>query len=158
MPFQNINDEYDIQQLLAEGYFAKIFLSYHRPTKTIVVLKACHIELTSKKDFMKEFHYNYQLSHVQQILSCYQVKFQTSEYYIYAMEHAPCGDLASHVGASGIPESCCKKISDQLSSALGFMHSKGLVHRDLKLENILVFNLGKTATLIDDSSGEKLNK
>lgn len=68
--------------------------------------------------------------------------FETTEYFVYAMEHAPFGDLASHVGSIGIPESCCKKISDQLSSALGFMHSKNLVHRDLKLENILVFNLG----------------
>lgn len=51
------------------------------------------------------------------------------------------GDLASHVSSTGIPESCCKKISDQLSSALGFMHGKGLVHRDIKLENILVFAL-----------------
>lgn len=29
--------------------------------------------------------------------------------------------------------------SEHLSSALGFMHLKSLVHRDLKLENILVF-------------------
>lgn len=57
------------------------------------------------------------------------------------MEYAPYGDLSHHVGASGIPESCCKKIADQLSSALGFMHQKSLVHRDLKLENILIFAL-----------------
>lgn len=57
------------------------------------------------------------------------------------MEYAPYGDLSGHVGGTGIPESCCKKISDQLSSALGFMHAKGLVHRDLKLENVLVFAL-----------------
>lgn len=80
--------------------------------------------MTSEKDFVKEFHYNYQLSHHPKILSCYQVKFQTSEYYVFAMEYAPYGDLASHVGGSGIPESCCKKITEQLSSALGFMHTK----------------------------------
>lgn len=57
------------------------------------------------------------------------------------MEYTCHGDLSAHVGCTGIPESCCKKISDQLSSALGFMHLKGLVHRDLKLENILVFAL-----------------
>jgi serine/threonine protein kinase len=54
---------------------------------------------------------------------------------------SPPGDLSAHVGCHGIPESCCKKISAQLSSALGFMHFKGLVHRDLKFENILVFAL-----------------
>jgi hypothetical protein len=80
--------------------------------------------MTTEKDFVKEFHYNYQLSHHPKILSCYQVKFRASEYYVFAMEYAPHGDLASHVGSSGIPESCCKKICEQLSSALGFMHMK----------------------------------
>lgn len=137
----NIADEYDVERTIAEGNFAKIFLTFHRTTKSTVVLKACHMELTTLKEFIKEFHYNYQLSHHPNILSCYQVKFQTRDYLVFAMEHAPYGDLASHVGASGIPETCCKKISEQLSSALGFMHVKSLVHRDLKLENILVFAL-----------------
>lgn len=57
------------------------------------------------------------------------------------MEYAPYGDLAAHVSSTGIPESCCKKIADQLSSALDFMHQKSLVHRDIKLENILIFSL-----------------
>ncbi|XP_055642466.1 serine/threonine-protein kinase meng-po isoform X2 [Toxorhynchites rutilus septentrionalis] len=137
--FMNISDEYDIEKTIAEGCFAKVFLADHRPTGTTVVLKAIHTELTTLKEFIKEFHYNYQLSHHPNILSCYQVMFQTKEYYIYAQEHAPFGDLAANVGANGLQESSCKKIAEQLSSALGFMHLKGLVHRDLKLENILVF-------------------
>ncbi|XP_058819974.1 serine/threonine-protein kinase meng-po [Topomyia yanbarensis] len=137
--FMNISDEYDIEKTIAEGCFAKVYLAHHRPTGTTVVLKAIHTELTTLKEFIKEFHYNYQLSHHPNILSCYQVKFQTNEYYVYAQEHAPFGDLAANVGANGLPESSCKKIAEQLSSALGFMHLKGLVHRDLKLENILVF-------------------
>ncbi|XP_021700956.1 serine/threonine-protein kinase SBK1 [Aedes aegypti] len=139
IPSMNIADEYDIEKTIAEGCFAKIFLAHHRPTGTTVVLKAIHTELTTLKEFVKEFHYNYQLSHHPNILSCYQVKFQTNEYYVYAQEHAPFGDLAANVGANGLQESSCKKIAEQLSSALGFMHLKGLVHRDLKLENILVF-------------------
>ncbi|XP_058121787.1 serine/threonine-protein kinase meng-po [Anopheles coustani] len=139
IPCMAIADEYDIEKMIAEGCFAKIYLAHHRPTGTTVVLKAIHTELTSLKEFAKEFHYNYQLSHHPNILSCYQVKFQTKEYYVYAQEHAPCGDLAANVGASGLPESSCKRIAEQLSSALGFMHLKALVHRDLKLENVLVF-------------------
>ncbi|XP_053691805.1 serine/threonine-protein kinase meng-po [Sabethes cyaneus] len=137
--FMNISDEYDIEKTIAEGCFAKVLLAHHRPTGTTVVLKAIHTELTTLKEFIKEFHYNYQLSHHPNILSCYQVKFQTNEYYVYAQEHAPFGDLAGNVGANGLQETSCKKIAEQLSSALGFMHLKGLVHRDLKLENILVF-------------------
>lgn len=137
--FMNMNDEYDIEKTIAEGCFAKILLAHHRPTNSTVVLKAIHTELMTIKEFIKEFHYNYQLSHHPNILSCYQVKFQTNEYYVYAQEHAPFGDLAGNVAANGLPETCCKRIAEQLSSALGFMHLKNLVHRDIKLENVLVF-------------------
>lgn len=51
------------------------------------------------------------------------------------------GDLASNLGPGGLNESAVKIIATQLSSALGFMHTKNLVHRDLKLENVLVFTL-----------------
>jgi serine/threonine-protein kinase SBK len=69
------------------------------------------------------------------------------------MEVAPYGDLAEHVISSGIPETCCKKIADQLSSALGFMHQKSLVHRDLKLENILIFALDFSRIKLCDFGG-----
>jgi serine/threonine-protein kinase SBK len=141
VPSMKITEEYDIQKTIAEGCYAKILLAHHRPTNSTVVLKAIHTELTSLKEFVREFHYSYQLSHHPNILSCYQVKFQTKEYYLFAQEHAPYGDLAANVGSAGLLESSCKKIAEQLSSALGFMHLKGLVHRDLKLENILVFTL-----------------
>ncbi|CAG9801437.1 unnamed protein product [Chironomus riparius] len=153
LQFMNFSDEYDIEKTVAEGHFAKIFLTKHKITQTNVILKALHKELTSIKEFIKEFHYNYQLSHHPCILSCYQVKFQTNDYYVFAMEYAPYGDLSHHVGASGIPESCCKKIADQLSSALGFMHQKSLVHRDLKLENILIFALDFSRIKLCDFGG-----
>lgn len=34
-----LTDEYDIEKTLAEGYYAKIFLTNHKPTKSNVVLK-----------------------------------------------------------------------------------------------------------------------
>lgn len=138
-PNMQIHDEYDIETNIAEGCFAKILLVRHRPTKTKVVLKAVHTELTTYREFVKEFHYSYQLSHHPNILSAYNVAFQTDEYYMFAQEHAPYGDLSASLGPGGLHEDSVKVICEQLSSALGFMHSKHLVHRDLKLENVLVF-------------------
>lgn len=65
--------------------------------------------------------------------------FQADNFYCFAQEHACYGDLAANVKAGGLSEESCKRIASQLSGALDFMHSKQLVHRDLKLENILVF-------------------
>lgn len=141
VPNMEIGREYDIEKNIAEGCFAKILLVRHRPTNTKVVLKAIHTELTTYKEFIKEFHYSYQLSHHPNILSAYHVAFQASDYFCFAQEHAPFGDLSASLGPGGLHESFVKTISSQLSSALGFMHSKNLVHRDLKLENVLVFAL-----------------
>lgn len=86
-----IDSEYNIEKMLAEGCFARILLVHHRPTNTRVVLKAVHVELTSLKEFIKEYHYSYQLSHHPNILSAYQVAFQANDYYVFAQEYAPYG-------------------------------------------------------------------
>lgn len=41
---------------------------------------------------------------------------------------------------SGIPESACKRVLGQVISALEFMHGEGLVHRNLRAKNVLIFD------------------
>ncbi|KAK0161921.1 hypothetical protein PV327_008318 [Microctonus hyperodae] len=131
--------EYNIEKTLGEGSFAKVLLATHRRTQTRVVLKAVHQELTTEKDFFREFHYSYHLSPHPNILSSYLVAFKAEKCYIFAQEYAPYGDLAGNVKAGGLSEEVCKRIAEQLASALDFLHSKQLAHRDVKLENVLVF-------------------
>lgn len=134
-----LEDEYNVDRELGEGCFARIMLATHKKTNTTVVLKAIHTELTSAKDFYREFHYSYHLSPHPNILSSYPVAFKASDCFVFAQEFAPFGDLAGAVREGGVSEESCKKVAQQLSSALEFLHSKQLVHRDIKLENILVF-------------------
>lgn len=91
IPLMDIDHEYDVEKLIAEGCFARILLVHHRPTNAKVVLKAVHVELTTLKEFIKEYHYSYQLSHHPNILSAYQVAFQATDYYVFAQEYAPYG-------------------------------------------------------------------
>ncbi|XP_067002409.2 serine/threonine-protein kinase meng-po [Anabrus simplex] len=134
-----LDRDYDVLRTLGEGCFARVLLATHRRTDTTVVLKAIHSEMTSVRDFYREFHYSYHLSPHPNILSVYCVAFRSEGCYVFAQEFAPCGDLAGNVKAGGLPEEACKRIAQQLASALEFLHSKELVHRDLKLENVLVF-------------------
>ncbi|KAF7391443.1 hypothetical protein HZH68_010986 [Vespula germanica] len=131
--------EYNVEKTLGEGSFAKILLATHRATQTRVVLKAVHQELTTEKDFFREFHYSYHLSPHPNILCSYAVAFKAEKCYFFAQEYAPFGDLSGNVKAGGLSEDACKRIAGQLASALDFLHSKQLAHRDIKLENVLVF-------------------
>ncbi|CAH0381296.1 unnamed protein product [Bemisia tabaci] len=134
-----LESEYDIEKTLGEGCFAKVLLAVHRKCNTKVVLKAVHSEMTSLKAFFREFHYSYHLSPHPNILSSYPVAFKADDCYVFAQEHAPYGDLAAVIREGGLPEDACKRVAQQLTSALEFLHSKQLVHRDIKLENVLVF-------------------
>lgn len=135
----NMSEIYDIKKVLAEGCYARVTLANHKNTDSTVVLKSVYGELTPMKDFFREYHYSYHLSPHPNILDSYNVSFKCDNCYVFAQEYAPYGDLAGHVKLGGLPESICKLIGNQLSSALDFMHSKELVHRDLKLENVLIF-------------------
>jgi len=55
------------------------------------------------------------------------------------MEYISCGDLLSFVKKrSKLTENIAKFIFKQIIEALYYIHSKGIVHRDIKLDNILI--------------------
>lgn len=103
-------------------------------------MKAVPRATTSLKDFLTEFHYSYFLSPHPSILDTYDVCFETMDHYFFAQEVAPLGDLWHWIeAAGGLDEQDLKDILRQIVPALEFMHSKDLVHRDVRAENVLVF-------------------
>ncbi|ENN75821.1 hypothetical protein YQE_07629, partial [Dendroctonus ponderosae] len=135
----NLIDEFDILQIVGEGWFGKILLVEHKATDTEMVLKALPKPYTALVDFYREFHYGLQLGCHKNIISAYDVAFETAGFYVFSQEYAPLGDLTSNVSEIGIGELHTKRVARQLASALEFIHKKDLVHRDIKLDNILVF-------------------
>ncbi|KAJ3309532.1 ER degradation-enhancing alpha-mannosidase-like protein 2 [Boothiomyces sp. JEL0838] len=80
---------------------------------------------------------------------------ESPEYVCIVMAFAYNGDLASHIYKYGyLTETESRKLFRQIVSAVDFLHSSKVVHRDLKLENILLnqhgnvlvsdFGLGKS--------------
>ncbi|XP_060535492.1 serine/threonine-protein kinase SBK1-like [Cylas formicarius] len=135
----NLVDEFDILQIVGEGWFGKILLVEHRATDTEMVLKALPKPYTALKDFYREFHYGLHLGAHKNIVTAYDVAFETAGFYVFSQEYAPLGDLTSNVSEIGIGELHTKRVARQLAAALEFMHARDLVHRDVKLDNILVF-------------------
>lgn len=135
----SLAEEFDILQIVGEGWFGKILLVEHKATDTEMVLKALPKPYTALKDFYREFHYGLHLGVHKNIITVYDVAFETAGFYVFSQEYAPLGDLTSNVCDSGIGELHTKRVAKQLASALEHLHTRDLVHRDIKLDNVLVF-------------------
>lgn len=120
----NLADEFDILQIVGEGWFGKILLVEHRATDTEMVLKALPKPYVSLRDFYREFHYGLHLGVHKNIVTTYDVAFETAGFYVFTQEYAPLGDLTSNVSDIGIGELHTKRVAKQIASALDFMHSK----------------------------------
>jgi len=67
--------------------------------------------------------------------------FQDKDYHYLVLEYVRGIDLFAFMESrnlQGLPEEMARKIFSQISSAIQYCHQKGVAHRDLKLENILI--------------------
>lgn len=76
--------------------------------------------------------------HIVKILNFYSL--ETME-FVFVMEYLEGGELGAYVKEKGgLSEEEAKHFFKQLLSAIDYCHNEKLIHRDLKLENILLEN------------------
>lgn len=69
--------------------------------------------------------------------------FQSAEYLYLVMEYLPGGDCASLVRVfGGLPEDWARQYLAEMVQGLEYLHSTGVVHRDMKPDNWLIDNRG----------------
>jgi len=65
--------------------------------------------------------------------------FQTSDKLLLVLELCPGGDLKQHMSRSGrFPPEVAAFVAAQVLMALEYLHARQIVHRDIKLENVLL--------------------
>ncbi|CCD25056.1 non-specific serine/threonine protein kinase NDAI_0E02390 [Naumovozyma dairenensis CBS 421] len=125
---------YKILDQIGEGSFGKVYLASHRLTHCKVVLKTSN---KSDPNIVREVFYHRQFDYPY-ITQLYEVIVTESKVWM-AQEYCPGKDLYDHVlSLQRVPSSACIELFTQIVGAVYYAHSLNCVHRDLKLENILL--------------------
>ncbi|KAG8434152.1 hypothetical protein GDO86_012502 [Hymenochirus boettgeri] len=137
----DLKEHYRVIMDLGAGSYGHVLQVEHKARDKSMAIKLMKKKSTKKESFLMEYCVSLCLSSHPNIIGTYTVAFETNKYFAFAQELAPAGDLYSILEPGvGLPETIVKRCAMQLAEALDFMHSKALVHRDVKLDNILIFD------------------
>ena len=144
---------------IGHGAFGKVNISLHVASGRLVAIK------TFTKKNLKNKHARNKIKHEIDMLSrlrhpfITQIldSFETDKHIFIVMEYI-CGDLLGFIRKRGkLSEPMTKVIFKQIIEGLRYIHKKKIVHRDIKLDNILI-DLTNTVKICDFGVSKKINK
>ena len=133
---------YKYGRLLGKGAFGKVNLALHVLTGRLVAIKSINktklMNERQKRKILIETSIMKTLSKSNNIVKIYET-YETKKHYCIVMEYICAGDLLSYIKKRGkLTEQVAKFIFKQIVLTLQYIHDHNIVHRDIKLDNILI--------------------
>ncbi|XP_063692259.1 MAP/microtubule affinity-regulating kinase 3-like isoform X42 [Bolinopsis microptera] len=132
--------KYKLLKTIGKGNFAKVKLARHLPTGREVAVKVIdktQMNQTSIQKLNREMKIMKRLNHPN-IVRLYEV-IETEKTLYLVMEYASGGEVFDYLVAHGrMKEKEARQKFRQIVSAVQYCHQKGIIHRDLKAENLLL--------------------
>lgn len=134
--------DYILGQTLGEGEFGKVKLGWKKDGSVQVAIKLIRRESLGSNPsrlpkIYREISILRELSHPN-IVRLHEM-VETDRHIGIIMEYASGGELFDHILHNRyLKDSAARRLFAQLVSGVGYLHKKGIVHRDLKLENLLL--------------------
>ncbi|KAJ1650788.1 hypothetical protein IWQ61_008493 [Dispira simplex] len=133
---------FKLTKCLGRGTFSKVFLGVNKTTEEQVALKFIKNRPASKSDkhdvrVQRETNILTVINHpnIIRIMKRADTKNNT----VLVMEYAQGGELLSYIRQHGrLREEEARKFFREVISAIDYCHQHGILHRDLKLENIML--------------------
>ena len=151
---------YKFGRMIGRGAFGKVNIGLNILTGRIVAIKSFNkqnlLNEKAKKKILYETNLMRGLYHpsVTKILET----FETDKYMLIIMEYISGGNLQNFVKKRRkLCEKTARILYRQLIQGIKYIHSKGIVHRDIKLENILL-DLNNIVKICDFGVGKLTQK
>jgi serine/threonine-protein kinase len=139
-----LDDRFEITDVIAKSGMASLFKANDRKTGAAVAIKAPYLHIESDPAgfdrFRREEEIGLQLNHPY-ILKIIPVEKKSRPYLVMEyLEGQTLSELLKNVRP--LPEPDAVKIASRICEALEYMHKNGVIHRDLKPQNIMLCNDG----------------
>src|SRR6266508_2618494 len=136
-----LNNRYELQQKIGEGGMARVYRGRDLRLNRQVAVKVLHSHYAGDTGFLQRFHHEAQaaanLRHPN-IVDVYDVGQDGDVHYI-VMEYVLGSDLKALIMRNGpLPIDQALAIAEAVASGLDAAHRLGMIHRDIKPQNIIV--------------------
>lgn len=139
----SFDKDYKIIKKIEDGSYGTVHISRKMIDNSIVAvkqIKKTRYSITGKlkKYVVNEFIILKVLDH-KNIIKCYDI-YEDNIYYYIVMEYFDGHDLLTYLNINDgeIPQHIIKEIIVQTVDAIDYCHKNKIVHRDIKLENVLI--------------------
>ncbi|XP_041084220.1 NUAK family SNF1-like kinase 2 isoform X1 [Polyodon spathula] len=136
----NIKHRYEFLETLGKGTYGKVKKAVERSGRVVAIKSIRKEKIKDEQDLIhirREIEIMSSLSHPH-IITIDEV-FENKDKIVIVMEYASKGDLYDYIcEKQRLSEQEARHFFRQIVSAVHYCHRNGIVHRDLKLENILL--------------------
>ena len=141
-----VNNRYSIVRALGGGGMARVYLAHDEVLDRDVALKVLREQFADDGEFVERFKREAKsaasLSHPNIVQVYDRGEAGDSSSYI-AMEYVQAGTLKERISSDGpLDPGVAASLALQIAGALGAAHERGVIHRDIKPQNVLLSAAG----------------
>lgn len=138
--------DFELIRVIGRGSYAKVLMVELRKTRRIYAMKVIKKALVTDDediDWVQTEKHVFETASNHPFLVGLHSCFQTPSRLFFVIEFVRGGDLMFHMQRQRrLPEEHARFYSAEISLALNFLHEKGIIYRDLKLDNVLLDHEG----------------